>query len=169
MMKKYILLLVLLVQLAEIQAQTPEQRLEELGISLSEPGEPVGTYVNWRRVGNLVYIAGVGASVFGKVGKDLTIKEGYEAARLTGVQVISILKEAVGDLTKIKQFVRVHGMVNSSPDFYQQPKVINGFSDLMVKIFGEKGRHARAAVGQVALPFNIAVEIEVTVELEDEN
>ena len=101
MMKKYILLLVLLVQLAEIQAQTPEQRLEELGISLSEPGEPVGTYVNWRRVGNLVYIAGVGASVFGKVGKDLTIKEGYEAARLTGVQVISILKEAVGDLTKI--------------------------------------------------------------------
>ena len=169
MMKKYILLLVLLVQLAEIQAQTPEQRLEELGISLSEPGEPVGTYVNWRRVGNLVYIAGVGASVFGKVGKDLTIKEGYEAARLTGVQVISILKEAVGDLTKIKQFVRVHGMVNSSPDFYQQPKVINGFSDLMVNIFGEKGRHARAAVGQVALPFNIAVEIEVTVELEDEN
>ena len=79
------------------------------------------------------------------------------------------MKEAVGDLTKIKQFVRVHGMVNSSPDFYQQPKVINGFSDLMVKIFGEKGRHARAAVGQVALPFNIAVEIEVTVELEDEN
>ena len=169
MMKKYILLLVLLVQLAEIQAQTPEQRLEELGISLSEPGEPVGTYVNWRRVGNVVYIAGVGASVFGKVGKDLIFKEGYEAARLTGVQVISILKEAVGDLTKIKQFVRVHGMVNSSPDFYQQPKVINGFSDLMVKIFGEKGRHARAAVGQVALPFNIAVEIEVTVELEDEN
>jgi enamine deaminase RidA (YjgF/YER057c/UK114 family) len=161
--------IIMLFQMTVSLAQTPEQRLEELGITLTEPDKPVGTYVNWRKVGNVLYISGAGADVLGKVGKDLTVEEGYEAARLTGIQIISILKSAIGDLSKVKQFVRVHGMVNSSPDFYQQPKVINGFSDLMVKVFGEKGLHARAAVGQSALPFNIAVEIEVTVELEDEN
>ncbi len=110
-----------------------------------------------------------GVGVYGKLGEDLTVEEGYEAARLAGIQILSKLKAAVGDLSNIKQFVRVHGMVNSSPDFYDQPKVINGFSDLMVKVFGEKGKHARAAVGQAALPFNMAVEIVVTVELEEEN
>ena len=134
-MKIYLLLLVsMFFQVMEIQAQTPEERLEELGIT---------------------------------VGEDLTLEEGYEAARLSGIKIISTLKAAVGDLSKIKQFVRVHGMVNSAPDFYDQPKVINGFSDLMVEVFGEKGKHARAAVGQVSLPFNMAVEIEVTVEVED--
>ena len=156
----------ILVQIAATQAQTPEERLIELGITLSKPNEPIGTYVNWRRVGNVLYIAGTGADVHGKVGKDLTVDEGYEAARLTGIQILSLLKAAVGDLSKVKQFVIVHGMVNSSPDFYLQPKVINGFSDLMFKVFGEKGLHARTAVGQSALPGNIAVEIEVTVELE---
>lgn len=170
MMKLYIFLLLLIVfQISNIQSQTPEERLEKLGIELSEPKTPVANFVNWRKVGNVIYLSGTGARVYGKVGEDLTVEEGYEAARLTGIQVLSNLKAAVGDLSKIKQFVRVHGMVNSSPDFYDQPKVINGFSDLMVEVFGEKGKHARAAVGHTALPFNIAVEIEVTVEVEDGN
>jgi enamine deaminase RidA (YjgF/YER057c/UK114 family) len=168
MMKIYLILLMsALIQVTELQAQTPEERLEELGITLTEPGEPVANFVNWRKVGNVLYLSGSGARVIGTVGEDLTLEEGYEAARLTGIKIISTLKAAVGDLSKIKQFVRVHGMVNSAPDFYDQPKVINGFSDLMVEVFGEKGKHARAAVGQVALPFNMAVEIEVTVEVED--
>jgi len=167
-MKIYLLLLVsMFFQVMEIQAQTPEERLEELGITLAEPSEPVANFVNWRRVGNVLYLSGSGARVIGTVGEDLTLEEGYEAARLSGIKIISTLKAAVGDLSKIKQFVRVHGMVNSAPDFYDQPKVINGFSDLMVEVFGEKGKHARAAVGQVSLPFNMAVEIEVTVEVED--
>lgn len=169
-MKRYILLLILVfVQVMEIQAQTPEERLEELGITLTEPSEPVANFVNWRRVGNVVYLSGTGVRVLGKVGKDLTVEEGYEAARLTGIRILSTLKAAVGELSNIKQFVRVHGMVNSAPDFYDQPKVINGFSDLMVEVFGEKGKHARAAVGQVSLPFNMAVEIEVTVEVEQQD
>jgi len=167
-MKIYLLLLVsMFIQVTEIRAQSPEERLEELGINLAEPSEPVANFVNWRKVGNVLYLSGSGARVIGKVGDDLTLEEGYEAARLTGIKIISTLKAAVGDLSKIKQFVRVHGMVNSAPDFYDQPKVINGFSDLMVEVFGEKGKHARAAVGQVSLPFNMAVEIEVTVEVED--
>ena len=152
-----------------IQAQTPEERIAELGIELSEPKAPVANFVNWRQVGNVLYLSGTGTSVYGKLGEDLTVEEGYEAARLAGIQILSKLKVAVGDLNNIKQFVRVQGMVNSSPGFYDQPKVINGFSDLMVEVFGEKGKHARAAVGQAALPFNMAVEIIVTVELENQN
>ncbi len=167
-MKIYMLLIMsAFFQVSELQSQTPEERLEELGITLTEPGEPVANFVNWRKVGNVLYLSGSGARVIGTVGEDLTLEEGYEAARLTGIKIISTLKAAVGDLSKIKQFVRVHGMVNSAPNFYDQPKVMNGFSDLMVEVFGEKGKHARAAVGQVALPFNMAVEIEVTVEVED--
>jgi len=169
-MKKQALIITLLTftLINSIQAQTPEERLKELGIELSEPKAPVANFVNWRQVGSVLYLSGTGTSVYGKLGKDLTVEEGYEAARLAGIQILSKLKAAVGDLNNIKQFVRVHGMVNSSPDFYDQPKVINGFSDLMVKVFGEKGKHARAAVGHAALPFNMAVEIVVIVELEDE-
>lgn len=162
-----ILLLFLLCHISFIQAQTPEERLEKLGIELAEPKAPVANFVNWRQVGNMLYISGTGVSVYGKLGKDLTVEEGYEAARLCGIQIISKIKAATGDLTKVKQFVRVRGMVNSSPDFYDQPKVVNGFSDLMVEVFGEKGKHARAAVGHASLPFNMAIEIEVTVELEE--
>ena len=160
-------LLFLFCHIAFIQAQTPEERLSELGIELAEPKSPVANFVNWRQVGNMLYISGTGVSVYGKLGKDLTVEEGYEAARLCGIQIISKIKAAVGDLSKVKQFVRVRGMVNSSPDFYDQPKVVNGFSDLMVEVFGEKGKHARAAVGHASLPFNMAIEIEVTVELEE--
>jgi enamine deaminase RidA (YjgF/YER057c/UK114 family) len=167
-MKIYILFFVaILFQITQIQAQTPEERLVELGIELPEVDKPVANYVKWRQSGNLLFLAGDGANVTGKLGEDLTIEEGYEAARLTGIKIIATLKEACGDLSKIKQFVKVHGMVNSAPDFYDQPKVINGFSDLIVAVFGEKGKHARAAVGQATLPFNSTVEIEVIVELED--
>ena len=152
---------------AAVLAQTPEQRLAELGITLPETTPPVANYVKWRQVGNLLFLAGDGADVKGKVGSDLTIAEGYAAARETGIMMIGTLKQACGELSRIRQFVKVHGMVNSATDFYDQPKVINGFSDLMVEVFGEKGKHARAAVGMASLPFNSAVEIELIVELED--
>ena len=151
------------------QAQTPDQRIKELGLSLPEVGQPMGTYVKWRQVGNTLYLAGNGPDVFGKVGDDLTLEQGYEAARETGVEILAVLKAATGgDLSRIKQFVKVLGMVNSAPDFTDHPKVINGFSDLMVEVFGEPGKHARSAVGVAALPNNIAVEIEVIVELKNE-
>lgn len=148
-------------------AQTPEERLAELDIELPEIKQPVANFVKWRQVGNLLFLAGEGSEQKGKLGTDLTPEQGYEAARATGIKILAVLKAATGDLSRIKQFVKVRGMVNSAPDFYDQPQVINGFSDLMVEVFGEKGKHARAAVGHVSLPFDIAVEIEVIVELED--
>jgi enamine deaminase RidA (YjgF/YER057c/UK114 family) len=101
------------------------------------------------------------------VGKDLTIEQGYEAARLTAIAHLAVLKNELGSLNKVKRIVKVLGMVNCTEDFKDQPKVINGYSDQMVEIFGEKGKHARSAVGMAALPFNMAVEVEVIVEVED--
>lgn len=150
-----------------VQAQTPEERLKEMGIELPEVKEPVANFVKWRKVGNLVFLSGIGSTAKGKLGKELNVEEGYAASRETGITILATLKAACGDLDRIKQFVKVRGMVNSTPEFNQQPQVINGFSDLMVEIFGEKGKHARAAVGHVSLPFDIAVEIEVIVELEE--
>lgn len=148
-------------------AQTPEERIEELGIQLPEVKQPVANLLKWRQVGNLLFLSGEVSSQKGKLGKDLGREEGYAAARETGIKILATLKAATGDLSRIKQFVKVHGMVNSAPDFYDQPGVMNGFSDLMVEVFGEKGKHARAAVGHTSLPFNMAVEIEVIVELEE--
>lgn len=163
----FLFLLTLLLFSSIVIGQTPEDRIKVLGITLTEPSQPVANYVKWRKVGNLLYLAGAGADVYGKLGQDLSIEQGYEAARLTAIEIMGTIKAACGDLSKVKQFVKVRGMVNSAPNFYDQPKVINGFSDLIVDVFGDKGKHARAAVGQVALPFNMAVEIEVIVELED--
>ena len=148
-------------------AQTPEDRIEELGIHLPEVKQPVANFVKWRQVGNLLFLSGEGSPQKGTLGKDLKTEDGYAAARETGLKILATLKAATGDLSKIKQFVKVHGMVNSAPDFYEQPGVMNGFSDLMVEVFGEKGKHARASVGHTSLPSNIAVEIEVIVELGD--
>lgn len=150
-----------------IFAQTPEERIEELGIELPEVKQPVANLLKWRQAGNLLFLSGEVSSQKGKLGKDLGREEGNAAARETGIKILATLKAATGDLSRIKQFVKVHGMVNSAPDFYDQPGVINGFSDLMVEVFGEKGKHARAAVGHTSLPFNMAVEIEVIVELEE--
>ena len=148
-----------------------DARLLELGITLNEPSKPVGNYVNSVRTGNLIYMAGLGplgpnGYITGKLGQDLSITEGYEAARYTAISQLTALKAEIGDLNKVKRIVKVFGMVNSTPTFTQQPAVINGFSDLMVAVFGDRGRHARAAVGMVALPMNICVEIEMIVEVE---
>lgn len=156
-----------------VLAQDPEAKLKEKGIILTTPGKPVANYVNAVRVGNLLYLAGKGpakpdgTSITGKVGKDLTIEQGYEAARLTAINHLAVLKAELGDLNKVKRIVKVLGMVNCTEDFKDQPKVINGYSDLMVEIFGDKGKHARSAVGMYALPMNIAVEVEVIVEVEE--
>ena len=153
-------------------AQDAETRLKEKGIVLTAPGKPVANYVNVVRVGNLLYLAGKGptkpdgSNITGKVGKDLTIEQGYEAARLTALNHLAVLKAELGSLNKVKRIVKVLGMVNCTEDFKDQPKVINGYSDLMVEIFGDKGKHARSAVGMYALPSNIAVEVEVIVEIE---
>ncbi|MFM9910469.1 MAG: RidA family protein [Chitinophagaceae bacterium] len=173
-MKKIILLVFAICTInGLIVAQTPEQRIIEKGIVLSTPSKPVANYVNAVRVGNLIYLSGKGpkqadgtTDITGKVGKDLTIEQGYAAARSTAIQHLSVLKAELGSLNKVKRIVKVLGMVNCEGTFTDQPKVINGYSDLMVEIFGEKGKHARSAVGMVSLPNNIAVEVEVIVEVE---
>ncbi len=166
-MKAFNLIIAFVLGVSIANAQTPEQRLKELGLELPASTKPVANYVKYKQVGNLLFLSGDGAHIAGKVGKDLTIEEGYAAARESGLMIIATIKDAVGELSRVKQFVKVHGMVNSAPDFYDQPKVMNGFSDLMVEVFGEKGKHARAAVGQSVLPFNAVVEIEVIVEIEE--
>ena len=149
------------------KAQTPEEKIKQLGLTIPEVSQPIANYVKWKQVGNLLYLAGSGPKIYGKVGADLSVEQGYQAARDTGMEIIAVLKAATGDLSRIKQFVKVLGMVNATPEFTAQPAVINGFSDLMVEVFGEKGKHARSAVGVGSLPNNMAVEIEVIVELEE--
>jgi len=176
-MKYFVMLLLISVLTSSIMmAQTgeydPEARLKELGITLPTPSAPVANYVNAVRVGNLLFLAGKGPSkpeggyVTGKVGVDLTVEQGYEAARLTGIAQLAVLKAELGDLKKVKRIVKVLGMVNCAPDFANQPEVINGYSDLMVQVFGDRGKHARSAVGMIALPRHIAVEVEMIVEVE---
>jgi enamine deaminase RidA (YjgF/YER057c/UK114 family) len=146
-----------------------EARLQERGIELPEAVQPLATYVRYVQTGNLLLISGTGpsdSSPRGKLGQDLTLEQGYEVARDVGLQIISTIRAALGDLDRVKRVVKVLGMVASAPDFYDQPKVINGCSDLFVEVFGEKGRHTRSAVGFIALPNNIAVEIECMVEVE---
>jgi enamine deaminase RidA (YjgF/YER057c/UK114 family) len=151
----------------------PEARLKELNITLPSPPQPVANYVNGVRAGNLIFLAGKGpkyadgTELTGKLGGDVTIEQGYEGARQTAINQLSVLKEMLGDLNKVKRIVKVLGLVNSSPNFIEQPKVVNGFSDLMVDVFGEKGKHARAAIGVNSLPRGQAVEIELVVEVYD--
>ncbi len=149
----------------------PEHKIDSLGISLSAPSAPVANYVNAVRAGHLIFLAGKGPlqsngqNITGKVGSTLTIDEGYEAARITGINQLSVLKAELGNLNRVKRIVKVLGMVNSNPDFTDHPKVINGYSDLMVAVFGGKGKHARSAVGMGSLPDDIAVEVEMIVEV----
>jgi enamine deaminase RidA (YjgF/YER057c/UK114 family) len=150
----------------------PESKLDELGITLPQASSPVANYVNATRAGNIMFLAGKGPErengelITGKVGTDLSIEQGYEAARLTGISLLSVLKAELGNLNRVKRILKVKGMVNAAPDFTQHPSVINGCSDLMVEVFGERGKHARAAVGMGSLPANIAVEIDMIVEVE---
>lgn len=151
----------------------PEAKLQKLGIELKIPGTPVANYVHAVRTGNLLFLAGKGPkkadgkNIVGKLGSDLTIEEGYEAARLAGINQLAVLKAELGNLNKVKRIVKVKGMVNAIPEFTDQSKVVNGYSDLMVAVFGEKGKHARAAVGMSSLPGNMAVEVEMIVEVSD--
>jgi enamine deaminase RidA (YjgF/YER057c/UK114 family) len=149
-----------------------EQRLKELGIELVAATGPMANYVNAVRTGNLLYLAGKGPGKpgqpmpSGKVGRDFTIEQGYGHARETGLNIIAVMKAELGDLDKVKRIVKVLGMVNAMPEFGHQPEVINGCSDLFVEVFGDRGRHARSAVGMGSLPRGIPVEIEVIVEVE---
>lgn len=154
-------------------AQTPEENLAKLGIQLPAVSAPIANYVNVVRTGNLLFLAGKGplqkdgTYINGKIPADLSIEKGYEAAKLVAIAHLAVIKKELGDLSKVKRVVKVLGMVNCASDFTDQPKVINGYSDLMVAVFGEKGKHARSAVGMNALPMNIAVEVEVIIEVEN--
>ncbi len=149
-----------------------EDRIRELGITLPDVPSPIANYVPGVQTGNLIYAAGLGPAnrpdgtvPSGKVGVDLTLEEGYEAARLTGINILARLKGLVGDLDRIERIVKLLAMVNCPPDFGNHPAVANGCSDLMVEVFGEKGRHARSAVGMISLPHQMPVEIEVIAEV----
>jgi enamine deaminase RidA (YjgF/YER057c/UK114 family) len=150
-----------------------EERLKQLGLELPSSAKPMANYIPAVRTGNLVFLSGHGPLekdrlVTGKLGSDLTVEEGYQAARLTAIGLLGSLKALIGDLERVRRIVKLLGMVNCDPTFMEQPQVINGASDLLVEVFGERGRHARSAVGMNALPVNIAVEIEMIVEVEDE-
>ena len=151
----------------------PETKLKELGIELITPSNPVANYVNTVRSGNLLFISGKGPLkkdgeyIKGKLGYDLSIDQGYDAARVTGINLISTIKSELGDLKNVKQVIRVNGMVNSASNFIDQPKVINGCSDLLVEVFGDRGKHTRVALGMNSLPMNIAVEIDIILEIEN--
>lgn len=148
-------------------ASSIEKRLSELGITLPPPGSPAGNYVPFVIVGNLVFMAGQVAreagkmKYTGKVGAALSVEQGQQAARLCAVNLLAQLKVACGgDLDRVERCVRLGGFVNSGPDFFDHPKVVNGASDLMVEVFGERGQHARTAVGVAALPMDSAAEVE---------
>lgn len=149
-----------------------DKKLKELGIELIPATKPIANYVKAVRTGNLLFLAGHGPSLTdgtvmtGKLGQNYTVEQGYQAARQTAISLISTLKNELGDLNKVKRIVKVLGMVNCTPEFTDQPKVMNGCSDLLVQVFGEKGKHTRSAVGMNALPLGMAVEVEIIVEIE---
>ena len=155
----------------ELSINIIDNRVDSLGIELPKISSPIANYVNLVVAGDLVFLAGKGPKddngeyIKGKLGKDLTVKQGYDAARRVAIMQLSVLKNELGSLDHIKRIVKVRGMVNATDDFEQHPEVINGYSDLMVEVFGESGKHARAAVGMASLPRNIACEIEMIVQL----
>ena len=149
-----------------------EKRLKELRIDLGPVSTPVANYVNAVRTGNLLFLAGKGPRSgpdgkrpSGKVGRDFTVEQAYEHARGVGMDLLAVMRAELGSLDKVKRVVKILGMVNAAPEFQDHPKVINGCSDLFVQVFGDKGRHARSAVGMGSLPLQIPVEIEVIVEV----
>ena len=152
---------------------TPEAKLEALGLTLPPVSAPIGSYVTCKRQGDLLYLSGAGPIVQGevlyrgKVGAEITPDVGYEAAKVSALNLIAALKAELGDLSKVKSIVKLLGLVACADGFYGQPSVINGASDLLFEVFGEKGRHARSAIGVFSLPMNIPVEIEMIVETED--
>lgn len=156
----------------EAELIDPEDRLTEMGLELPDPSEPIANYVPAVRTGNLVFLGGHAECgddrTLGKVGAERTLEEGYAAARGTALCLLASLKREIGDLSKVVRIVRVSGMVNATESFTGHSRVINGASDLLVEVFGERGRHARAAVGMASLPIGLTVEIEMLVEVEPE-
>ena len=152
-------------------AVSAEKRLRQLGIELPQTPPPVANYVNAVRSGNLLFLAGKGPSAVdglrpaGKLGREFNLEQGYKFARSTGLALLAVMRAELGSLDRVKRVVKLLGMVNAVPEFTDQPKVINGCSDLLVEVFGERGRHARSAVGMGSLPSGIPVEIEVVVEV----
>jgi len=148
-----------------------EGKLKKMGVTLPEQSRPVANYVAAVRVGNLLFVSGHGPvndgkiKMAGKLGRDLTVDEGYQVARTVGLNCLASIRTELGSLDKVKRFVKLLGMVNCTEDFKEQPSVINGCSDLLVELYGEAGKHARSAVGMQALPFGIPVEIEMVVEV----
>ena len=152
-----------------------DKKLEQLGIVLPVAPLPIANYVPGVRVGNLLYLSGVGPApaddgkqYLGKVGSVLSVEEGYQAARLVGINLISRIKGEIGDLSKVRRIIKLLSMVNATAEFVHHPAVANGCSDLLVEVFGDKGRHARSAVGMASLPGGIPVEIEMIVEVDDD-
>lgn len=152
-------------------AETPYTRLATLGIVLPPAPPPIANFLTHVQEGQLLFLSGQGPREAdgrlhaGKVGRDVTVEEAYASARLTGINLLSVMHEALGSLTRVKRIVKLLGMVNAVPDFADHPQVINGCSDLFVAVFGEKGRHARSAVGMGSLPGNIPVEIEAIIAI----
>lgn len=150
---------------------TPNERLKELGLTLPEMAAPVANYVPYARTGNLLFIAGQvsrtpdGKTMAGKLGDTMNAEQGYAAARSAALYAISAIEQGAGGLDKVTRIVRMLGMVNCTPDFGEQPPVINGASDLLVDVFGDAGRHSRAAVGMSSLPAGAAVELEIICEV----
>lgn len=148
-----------------------EKKLKALGIALPKPSSPVASYVNAVQTGKLLYLAGKGPPLVdakrpaGKLGRDLTAEQGYEYARAVGIDLLAVMKSELGSLDRVARVVKLLGMVNAMPEFTDHPKVINGCSDLFVEVFGDKGRHARSAVGMGSLPMGIPVEIEAIIEI----
>jgi len=148
-----------------------EQKLKVLGLELPAAPPPIANYVGAVQSGDLVFVSGHGPvkdgklTYRGKLGREFSVAEGYEAARLVILNSLASLRDAIGDLDRVRRVIKLFGMVNSTPDFLRQPEVINGASDLLVAVFGDRGRHARSAVGMAALPFDIAVEIEMIVQV----
>ena len=147
-----------------------ENRLAELGITLPDAPAPAANYVPFVQSGNLVFVSGQisqdeNGLITGKLGDGVSLEQGAAAARRCGLALIAQLKAAVGDLDRVKRVVKLSGFVNSTADFTDQPKVVNGCSDLMVEVFGDAGRHARAAVSSPSLPLGVAVEIEAVFEI----
>ncbi len=148
-----------------------EKKLKDMGIALPSPPQPVANYVRAVRVGNFLFVSGHGPyndgkiKMAGKVGGDLTVDEGYRVARNVGLNCLATIKAALGDLDKVERVVKLLGMVHCTEDFKDTPTVINGCSDLLVEVFGEKGKHARSAVGMQALPNGIPVEIEMILDI----
>jgi len=156
-----------------VTMSNPYERLKDLGISLPKSPRPIANFVPHVQEGNLLFLSGQGPQEAGgylhtgKVGLDVTSDEAYEHARLTGINLLAVMQEALGNLSRVKRIVKLLGMVNAAPDFREHPKVINGCSDLMMAVFGEAGRHARSAVGLGSLPNNITVEIEAVIAINE--